>query len=118
MALHDDIDQESRIGPKPESFVHFVRREDKREKQTQSSNSFDNDRDDDPFTRTDSFARALISAWLVATLLAGALLFLQPASSGPRSHAIGPSLVQAPLPRSADQLTYECSDLDYAYERC
>lgn len=123
MALHDDIEQESRFGPKPERFVHLEQHEDNREGQGRSSNSFDNDRNDAPVARTDSFARALIAAWLVATFLALAMLLLQPTSVAPPGHSVGPSLVQAPSPSSAGQPPkpvepYECSDLDYAYARC
>lgn len=118
MALHDDIDQQSLSRPKPEGLVHFVHREESREERTRSSNSLDNDRTAAPVARTDSFVQTLISAWLVAALLAGALLLLQPASPGPRSHAIGPSLVQVPPAISADEPTYTCSELDYAYQWC
>lgn len=118
MALHDDLDQASPFEPKSEGFSRFVHREDNEEGQGYSSCSLGSDRNDDAVVRTDGFARALLSAWLVAALMVGALLLLQPASPGPGNHAIGPSLVQAPPRSSADQPTYECSDLDYAYQRC
>ena len=118
MTMHDDIDQASLFELKPEGLSHFVHREDEEEGQRHSAHSFDNDRNDDPVVRTDGFARALLSAWLVAALIVGALLLLQPASPGPGNHAIGPSLVRAPPRSLGDQPTYECSDLDYAYQRC
>ncbi len=119
MVLHDDIDEEFRLR-KPESFDDFVSREGKREG---PSSSFDSEGKDNPIARTDSFARALISAWLVAAFLTVAMLLVEPSSPLPQNHAIGPSLVQASPHSSADQTqrpaeTYECTDLDYAYQWC
>ena len=121
MAPYDDSDHRSRFGLRPAPFSGVLRRQDKREGQTPSSESLSDDRGGDPNERTDNFRQVLISGWLVAGLLAIAMVAHQPPSSA--DHAVGPSLVQAPSPRPADQSrtpadSYQCSDLDYAYQWC
>ena len=70
--------------------------------------------------RNDGFRGTLISAWLIAALVAAVVLLLPSTAIGPAGYAIGPSVGQAPsghLYRAIGEMP-ACSDLDYAYQRC
>jgi hypothetical protein len=129
MTLYDDIHQQPRLGPRPESIGYNTLHDPLQRSERHPPERFLGDRSDGQEERirsaSDTGWRLEFATWLLTALLVVALLaVLTP--DAPRSDlSVSPSTTSTPRPGDAVRTPaakandpIPCSDLDYAYEKC